>query len=75
MSNAWSKFRELLPSDPMRIGKVLTHNDDGTSTVELPGAVQIRARGTTVAINSKAFVQGGRIQGQAPNLPTYTIEV
>lgn len=73
--NLWKKFASLLPSDPLQVGKVLTHNSDGTSTVELPGPTQIRVRGQDVAVDAYAFVQGGQIQGEAPNLPTYLIAI
>lgn len=73
--NLWKKFRDLLPSDPLQVGKVIAHNDDGTSTVELPGPTQIRVRGQDVDVDGYAFVQGGQIQGAAPALPTYTIAI
>lgn len=74
-NNLWQRFRELLPSDPLLIGTVLSHNADGTSTVELPGGGQLRVMGQGVAVAAKAFIQGGRIVEQAPDLPVTEIEV
>lgn len=73
--NTWAQFKSLLPSDPLLVGEVLSHNADGTSSVELPGAITIRVQGQTVAVGLQAFVQTGRIVGEAPNLTGYTIAV
>lgn len=73
--NLWKQFEALLPDNRVLIGTVLEHNGDGTSTVELPGARPIRVEGVSVAPGSKAFVQGGRIQGPAPNLPVINIPI
>lgn len=73
--NIWRQFRSLLPSDPLRVGEVIAHNSDGTSSVMLPGNITLRARGQDVAIGQHAFVQGGQIQGQAPALMTYYVAI
>lgn len=73
--NAWAQFRALLPQDPLLVGEVIEHNADGTSFVTLPGNITIRVQGQTVAIGLMAFVQSGRIQGEAPSLTTYSIAV
>lgn len=73
--NAWAQFRALLPQDPLLVGEVIAFNGDGTSEVRLPGNITIRVQGQTVAVGLKAFVQSGRIQGEAPNLTTYSIAV
>lgn len=73
--NAWAKFRALLPADPLLVGEVIAHNDDGTSTIELPGNIPIRVQGQTVAVGLQAFAQGGRITGEAPDLPGFIVAV
>lgn len=75
MPNIWRQFRELLPQDPLLIGDVDTHNSDGTSTVTLLDGAIVRVRGQSVAIGSRAFIQGGEIRGEAPALPVSTITV
>jgi hypothetical protein len=35
----------------------------------------VTVRGTGVAIGKKAFYKGGELAGEAPDLPTYEIEV
>ncbi len=73
--NLFRQFTRLLPQTPLLVGQVTAHNADGTSDIELPGAITIRARGQAVAIGNKAFVQGGEVKSQAPNLATSTVEV
>mgnify|MGYP000438605146 CR=1 FL=1 len=75
MPNLWKEFQSLLPSDPLLIATVLAHNSDGTSTVEYPGSGQSTVRGTSVAVNSKAYIQSNQIQGEAPDLPVYEFDV
>lgn len=80
-TNPFVALRKLLPPSPVWIGKVLAHHEeDDTSTVELPtrqgiipyaGAVQagaiIRARGRTVPVGQNAFVRDGVIENRAPD--------
>ena len=73
--NAWAQFRALLPTDPLLVGEVTAHNADGTSDVTLPGNIHIRVQGQTVGIGLQAFVQSGRIQGEAPDLPGFQVAV
>lgn len=73
--NTYKRFLALLPADPLLVGEVTAHNTDGTSDVELPGATTIRAQGQTVAVGLRAFVQGGRVIGEAPDLPYFEVEV
>ena len=73
--NIWRTFQELLPADPLLAGEVISHNGDGTSTIELPAGERLRGRGQGVAIGQSAFVQGGEVRGQAPNLPGVIVEV
>lgn len=75
MANIWKQFSSLLPTAPLQIGQVVAHNSDGTSSVTLPGAITIRARGQGVAVGTYAFVQGGQVQGEAPNLPVSYVAI
>lgn len=75
MRNLARQFQELLPRQPLLVGTVTAHNADGTSTIELPAGGTLRVQGQSVEVNNKAFVQGGRIQGEAPDLPAYDVPV
>lgn len=75
MGNLLATFRALFPADPLLVGEVLSHEPDGTSVLRLPGGGSARVRGTTVPIGSMAFYRTGAIEGPAPTLPTYAVEV
>jgi len=60
---------------PLYVGEVLSHNSDGTSSVELPSGDVLRPRGQAVAVGLQAFVRNGEVTGQAPSLPTATITI
>ena len=63
--NPWSRYVALSGSDPLMVGEVLAHRDDGsdTSLIELPGGGQSVASGQSVAVGAMAFVRGGKVEG------------
>jgi hypothetical protein len=65
----------VAPPTPLYCVLVIAHNSDGTSLVQFPGGAQITVRGQTVAVGSQAFIQGGEIRQQAPELDEITIDV
>lgn len=73
--NLYRQFQTLLPLEPLLLGTVEAHQDDGTSTITLLGGGTLKVSGVSVAIGAKAFIQGGRIVGPAPDLPGEIIEV
>ena len=73
--NLAAKFKKLLPTEPIQVGEVTTHNTDGTSTITLPDAGTIIVQGQDVTIGNNAFFQNNRIIGEAQALSTYTLEV
>lgn len=75
MKNLWTQFRGMLPGNSLDVGTVTAHNSDGTSLITLPSGKKITARGTTVAVGSKAFVRAGLVEGEAPDLESVEIEV
>lgn len=75
MANIWKLFSDLIPEDPVLIGTVLTHTPDGYSTLATPGGGVVKAKGVSVAIGDKAFIQGGEVRGEAPDLPFYEVTV
>jgi len=75
MANPWTKLRRLLPHDPLLVGTVTAIDQAGNSTVALLGGGTVRVRGQGVAIGAKAYVQGGEIQGEAPDLEEVAIDV
>lgn len=75
MANLWHAFKDLVGPEPLKTGTVTAHNADGTSSLSDTHGRDFRAQGQDVAIGDKAFVQVGRIQGQAPNLTETTVYV
>ena len=69
MPNLWRRFQSLLPQDPVQLAEVISHSSGGTSIVESPDGQQYRVRGQDVAVGQNAFVQGGEIVDEAPDLP------
>jgi len=75
-TNLYRALRELIPDAPLQVATVSSVDyATGTSTITWPGGAQQTVRGTGVAIDSRAFVRDGVIEGAAPNLTTETIEV
>jgi hypothetical protein len=72
--NAWALWRRLLPDNPLLLGAVAAIHADGTRTVELAGGGRQRVRGES-AVGSSVWVRSGMIEGQAPDLPSYEVEV
>jgi hypothetical protein len=75
MANAWLLLQRLVRSDPEQVGVVVTHHSDGTSTVELIGGGLLRVQGQDVAEGANAYIRGGRIIGEAPDLEGFEIEI
>ena len=75
MANVWTKFQLLLPNNAQQIGIVETVHLDGTSTVELPEGSKLRVTGETVQAGNSALIEGNRIVGEVPALPTFDAEV
>lgn len=75
-ANLYRALRDLLPEAPLQVAAVsVVHTDTGDSTITWPGGAQQRVRGTSVPVDSNAFVRNGVIEGAAPDLPLETIEV
>ena len=73
--NRWAQFRNLIPGEPTQLGEIASIDaSTGTAFVELLGGGTIRVRGDG-QIGDQVYVRGGMIQGQAPQLPSYVIEV
>jgi hypothetical protein len=75
MANIAAFFKTLLPQIPLVIVTVETVNADGTSTVTTMGGGSMRVIGTSVPATNKAYVQDGKIVGQASTLTYYELEV
>ena len=73
--NLFKRFLELVPgADPLLVGTVTAVGTTATTLNTLAGGT-VTVRGTGVAIGKKAFYRGVELAGEAPDLPTYEIEV
>lgn len=73
--NVYKKMRQLLVNqDPRLIGKVVTVSG-GRSIIQTPSGGLVTVVGTGVAEGSMAYYKGGVLEGEAPTMTTYEVEV
>lgn len=68
MSNLFTQFQNLSSSPAMTVVTILSVNSDGTSSAETLGGITITVNGDNVVAGKKAFVRGGEIVREAPDL-------
>lgn len=64
----WQQFKALLPDDVRVVATVKANNGNGTSQAELRDGSVITAKGESVSVGEKVFIQSGEVKGAAPNL-------
>ena len=88
-TNVFARLQRLLPQPPVIVGRVVAHQAaDDTSTIELPSAQgsaayaagletgsRFVARGRVVPVGQNAFVRGGVVESQAPDVPAVEIVI
>lgn len=75
MTNPWTRWGALEPKPILMVGEVLELTEDGASLVEIIGGGVVRAAGTSVPVGHRAFVRGGEIEGEAPELALAQMEI
>lgn len=75
MANLYTEFQELFPADPVTYGEVVAHTGDGKSRVELPAGDQVLVSGQSVPVGGFCWMRGGQVDGEAPDLPAFTVDV
>ena len=65
----------MIDGPALSIVTVNTLHTNGTCTVTTVGGGVIKAVGHTVAAGKKAYLKGGAIVGEAPNVSHYEIQV
>ena len=73
--NPWLDFVDLLPSEPIFVGLVITHIGLDRSRVELPTGEQIIVHGKDVDAGNWCYIRNGRVQGPAPNITVVEVTV
>ena len=75
VNNLWKRFARLTAEETEIVVTITAHNADGTSTVQTMGGGDMILRGQGVAVGQKAFARNGEVQGEAPDLPYYELEI
>ncbi|RKR79626.1 hypothetical protein C7436_1077 [Marinobacter nauticus] len=70
--NKFLRFRRLLPQRTRYTITIAAVNSDGTSIGTTRDGGKVRVLGDSVAVGTKAWVDDGRIVGEAPDLPEYS---
>jgi hypothetical protein len=74
MRSLAAQFATLLPTRRRYVGAVVSHNADGTSTIQLTSGA-FRAKGQSVPIGQQAEIEDGAVMRKAVTLPTYALGV
>ena len=75
MANIWRKFKTLLAESTIEVVTVQSINAAGTSKCTTYQGGVVIVNGDSVTVGNKAFIKGGQIIGEAPDLTYYEIEV
>ena len=72
-TNLWKAFSDLVARPPLQVATVLSVSGD-VARVQLPGGGELLGRGDA-QVGEKVFVRDGAIEGAAPSLPLFQIEI
>ena len=75
VANIWRKFKTLLAESTIEVVTVQAIIAAGTSKCTTYQGGVVIVSGDSVSAGNKAFIKGGRIIGEAPDLSYYEIEV
>jgi len=73
--NIYTKFRQLLPRQPLLLGSVAALHSDGTITVTLITGGDVKVIGQGVTVSDRVYIQGHELIGKAPTMPFYEEEI
>lgn len=72
--NLWAAWQRLMPTDPRRVGTITTDHGDGTVTLSLPTGGTLRVLGTGT-VGAQVYTRSARLEGPAPALPAYVLDI
>ena len=72
-TNIWKAFSDMVARPPLQVATVLSVSG-GIARVQFPGGGELLARGDA-QVGEKVFVRDGAIEGAAPSLPLFQIEI
>lgn len=73
MRNMYERFHSLTGRLSRTVG-LCVESELGAATVEFPSGARVRVRGVAT-VDKRYFIEGDRIVGEAPALPSLEIEV
>lgn len=73
LRNSFARLLDLLPSDPLQVGTVLSASN-GTATVLVLGGGVVTVVGD-VAEGDRVYFKGGSVQGPAPTLTVVATDI
>lgn len=73
--NIFKRFRALLPTTPLLVGTITAVNANGSCRVDMPGGGKAVVIGTGYTVGQQVFIKDRIIQGVAPSLSYYELEV
>ena len=73
MKNLFKRWSDLNGRSLRTVGTCISA-DFGECTIQYPGGGMVRAKGAGTE-GTRYFVQDGRLDGEAPNLSSLTIEI
>jgi hypothetical protein len=71
--NLYDRLRGLFPKDRLQVGTI-NAIDAGQASITLVDGTMLIARGSG-SVGDQVYVRGGLIEGQAPSLPIFEIEI
>ena len=74
-TNIWKQFQGLLPKHSRIIGTVISHNNNGSTTIALREGSQVTAEGQAVALGQKALVENRTVIREVSDLSFYRVQV
>lgn len=75
MTNAFNRFQTLLGKDSIDVVEITILNTNGTSQATTLAGSTITIKGESVSVGQKAFIRGGEIVRQAPNLTPVQVSI
>jgi len=75
MTNLFNRFQSLVGKESTDVVEITVINGDGTSQAETLAGDPVTIKGDSVAVGQKAFIRGGEIIRQAPNLVPVQVSI
>lgn len=75
MTNAYNRFQTLVGKDSTDVVQITVLNGNGTSQATTLAGSAITVKGESVSVGQKAFIRGGEIIRQAPNLTPQQVSI